>query len=210
MEIAALLSFGAIAFALIVVPGPDWAYVLAAGARHHVVVPAVGGIMTGYLLITAFVVAGVGPLVAAIPAALTALTVAGSAYLLYLGYRTLRSTGQLESTTRAEATTFSARRLFARGVVVSGLNPKGLLLFLAVLPQFAHASGSWPLPVQLATLGMVFVLLTAVLYLPLGYTADRVLGARPGVARVTTCIAGVVMVVMGLALLIERFVQLIG
>ena len=40
MEPTAVLGFAAIAFALIAVPGPDWAYVLAAGARDHVVMPA--------------------------------------------------------------------------------------------------------------------------------------------------------------------------
>ena len=42
MEPSAVLGFAVVAFALIAVPGPDWAFVLAAGARDHVVLPAVG------------------------------------------------------------------------------------------------------------------------------------------------------------------------
>ena len=53
MELSAVLGFAVVAFTLIVVPGPDWAYVLAAGARDHVVVPVVGGILLGYVMITA-------------------------------------------------------------------------------------------------------------------------------------------------------------
>ena len=41
MALSALLGFAVVAFTLIVVPGPDWAYVLAAGTRDHVVVPVV-------------------------------------------------------------------------------------------------------------------------------------------------------------------------
>ena len=78
MELSVVLGFAALAFTLIAVPGPDWAYVLAAGSRDHVVTPVVGGILIGYALITAMVVAGVGPLMAAVPMALVALTLAGA------------------------------------------------------------------------------------------------------------------------------------
>jgi threonine/homoserine/homoserine lactone efflux protein len=90
---------------------------------------------------------------------------------------------------------------------VSGLNPKGLLLFLAVLPQFTHRAGGWPLPLQFAALGGIYIAITALFYLPLGFTADRVLGARPRVAQLTTRIAGVAMLIVGAALIVERAVQ---
>lgn len=198
-----MLGFAAVAFALIAVPGPDWAYVLAAGARDHVVAPVVGGILIGYVLITAVVVAGVGPLVTAVPTALAALTVGGAAYLTYLGVRTLRSPGDLHAGSTATAS--SPLRYFVRGIGVSALNPKGLLVFLAVLPQFTRSAG-WPVPAQLATLGGVFVAICALFYLPLGHTAHRVLGARPGIARATTRIAGASMILVGLALLAERLI----
>lgn len=77
MDPTAVAGFAVIAFALIAVPGPDWAFVLAAGARDHVVWPAVGGLMVGYLVLTAVVAVGIGPLIAAIPLAMTLLTVPG-------------------------------------------------------------------------------------------------------------------------------------
>jgi len=197
-----LLGFAATSLVLIAVPGPDWAFVLAAGARDHVVGPAVAGLMTGYALITALVAAGLGPLVAAVPSALTALTVAGAAYLTHLGVRTLRGTG------RVEAVASPPGRHFARGVGVSALNPKGLLIFLAILPQFTEPTDDRPVAAQLAVLGGVFVLLTAAFYLPLGYAADRVLGARPRIARTTTRLAGATMVLLGAALLAERLTAL--
>jgi hypothetical protein len=46
------------------------------------------------------------------------------------------------------------------------------------LPQFTNTAG-WPLPIQLAVLGVLYALIAGTVYLPLGYAADRVLGARP-------------------------------
>ncbi|MGZ4476880.1 MAG: LysE family translocator, partial [Nocardioides sp.] len=60
MEMSAVLGFAAIALTMIAVPGPDWAYVLGVGARDRVLVPAVGGLMVGYVLITLVVSVGVG------------------------------------------------------------------------------------------------------------------------------------------------------
>lgn len=208
MEITAVLGFAAIAFTLIAVPGPDWAYVLAAGARDHVVVPAVAGVAAGYALVTALLMVGVGPLVAAVPLAMTALTLAGAGYLTYLGTRVLRSTGQVDPAAAGlgAALASSPGRYFARGVGVGALNPKGILIFLAILPQFTQTSGGWPLPLQFAVLGGVFILIIAVFYVPLGYAADRVLGRRPRVARITTQIAGVAMIIVGAALFTEHIV----
>ncbi|MEV0155563.1 LysE family translocator [Micromonospora sp. NPDC050686] len=208
MQLSAVLAFAAIAFTLIAVPGPDWAYVLAAGARDHVVLPVVGGVMAGYVILTAIMVAGVGPLVAAAPATLTALTIAGSAYLVHLGIRVLARPGGIERS-GATGTALAASRLgyLRRGMGVSALNPKGLLIFLSILPQFTRSENDWPLPMQLGALGIVFVLICAVVYIPLGHAADRVLGARPGIARRTTQLAGATMIVVGLALLGERIIE---
>jgi threonine/homoserine/homoserine lactone efflux protein len=210
MDLSAVLGFAAVAVTLIVVPGPDWAYVLAAGARdHRVVVPGVGGILLGYMLITAVVVAGIGPLVAAVPMALGALTACGAASLTYLGVRTLRSRARIDLDP-AVALAASRLQYVVRGVGVSALNPKGLLIFLTILPRFSRASAGWPLPAQLATLGAVFVGICALFYLPLGHAASRVLGARPGVAGAVTKLAGVAMIVVGVAMLAERLVELLG
>jgi threonine/homoserine/homoserine lactone efflux protein len=206
LQPAAVLGFAAIAFTLIVVPGPDWAYILAAGTRDHAVVPAVAGLMAGYALITGLVVVGVGPLVAAAPVVMTALTVAGAAYLTYLGVRTLRGPAHVTGATR-DSTVQSVGRSFTKGIGVSALNPKGLLIFLSILPQFTMNTGGWPIPAQLAVLGGIFILITAIFYLPLGYAAHRVLGARPRVAQITAKIAGVAMVIVGVTLLVERIIQ---
>ena len=102
----------------------------------------------------------------AVPAALIALTVAGSGYLLYVGVRTVR--GAAAPGARQQAPGPAAGQLW-RGAWVSAVNPKGLLIFLSILPQFTRPATGWPVPVQLAVLGGVFVLLT----LKLGRSSAR-------------------------------------
>ncbi len=85
MSTGQLLGFWGTISLLAIVPGPDWAFVLAAGVRSGVVFRAVGGLMLGYVFLTAVVAAGVAALVAGSPTALTVLTLAVAAYLMYLG-----------------------------------------------------------------------------------------------------------------------------
>jgi threonine/homoserine/homoserine lactone efflux protein len=96
----------------------------------------------------------------------------------------------------------------ARGFGVSGLNPKGLLLFLALLPQFVRLDAAWPVAAQTATLGAVHMLNCAVGYLVVGQLARRLLRARPSAATAVTRAAGAGMVVVAVLLLVERLTVL--
>jgi threonine/homoserine/homoserine lactone efflux protein len=212
MAASSVAAFWALAALLVAVPGPDWAFVLSSGVRSPTVVPAVCGIVLGYAGITVVVAAGVGALVARSPAALTALTALGGSYLIWLGTRTLvrkphrRAVAGHERPTGASAVTGTRWETLARGMGVSALNPKGLLLFLALLPQFTSARWEWPIAAQLGLLGFVFMLTCAVFYLCLGSFARRILRARPAAAELVTRISGAAMVVVGILLLIDRFI----
>lgn len=72
-------------------PGADWAYAISSGMRNRMLLPAVSGMLLGYVVITVVVAAGVGALVASMPVILTVLTYAGAAYLLWLGAGVLRN-----------------------------------------------------------------------------------------------------------------------
>ena len=227
MAVTSVAAFWAVAALLVAVPGPDWAFVLSSGVRSQTVVPAVGGILLGYAGITLVVAAGVGTLVARSPAALSALTIVGGIYLIWHGTRTVaRESARgkpvpgkptlgkpaLGKPARADGagdggtSGVSSREALTRGMGVSGLNPKGLLLYLALLPQFTSARWDWPVAVQLGLLGLIFMLTCAVFYLCLGSFARSVLHARPATARVISRLSGVAMVVIGALLLIDRFI----
>src|SRR6185437_5773605 len=89
MAASSIAAFWAIAFLLVIVPGPDWAFTISAGLRGRSVLPAAGGIVLGYAAMTAVVAAGIGALVARTPAFLSALTVAGGLYLMWHGTTTV-------------------------------------------------------------------------------------------------------------------------
>jgi threonine/homoserine/homoserine lactone efflux protein len=200
-----VVTFWGVTLLLIIVPGPDWAFTLAAGLRDRVVYPAVGGLMIGYAILTAVVAAGVGALVAQNPVVLTVLTVVGAGYLIYLGVILLATPGSLHGPTTVNHPTASPwQRRILTGIGVSGLNPKGLLVFLALLPQFTDPNGTWPVPAQLAVLGLVFVLSCGIFYSALGLSTRAILRTRPAVSRPVSRLSGTAMLIIGLFLLVER------
>lgn len=93
MTLATLAAFWGVSLLFIVTPGADWAYAISAGLRNRSPIPAVAGMLTGHFGATLVVAAGVGALVASWPIALTALTVGGAGYLIWIGIGMLRSPG---------------------------------------------------------------------------------------------------------------------
>lgn len=201
MPVTSVLAFWGVATLLILVPGPDWAFAISAGLRRRVVAAA-AGIVLGYAVMTVVVAGGVGVLVARSPGALTVLTVAGGLYLVWLGARTtLRPAAPHAAAAEAAD---GARAVVLRGMAVSGLNPKALLMFVALLPQFATPERPWPVPVQLAALGATFTLTCGVTYLAVGTVARALSLARPAAAHLVSRISGAAMVVLGVAVLVEH------
>jgi threonine/homoserine/homoserine lactone efflux protein len=208
MTLDSVLAFWGVCALLIAVPGADWAFVVGAGLRGQSVVPAVAGLVLGYAGLTVVVALGVGALVARSPVALTMLTLVGGSYLIGRGVTSLARRPEpiacATQATQSDSTTSATSATVVQGLGVSGLNPKGLLLFLALLPQFADRHGSWPLPGQLALLGVVFTLSCGAFYLGLGAFVQAILVSRPWAARALTRVSGAAMIVIGAVLLAER------
>jgi len=199
-----VVAFWAVSFLFVVTPGADWAYAIAAGLRHRMVLPAVGGLLAGHLAATAVVAAGVGALVTRSPLVLTVLTVVGAVYLVWLGIGMLARPAVPQA--RADEAPGSWVRQAANGAGISGLNPKVFLLFLALLPQFTDPNAGWPLVAQVLALGLVHVASCAVVYTGVGAGARWVLRARPAAARAMTRFSGAAMIVIGVVLLGERLI----
>ncbi|MFJ7149532.1 LysE family translocator [Streptomyces sp. NPDC100445] len=205
MDSGLLLSFLAVDLLLVCVPGADWAYVIAGALRGGPVPRAVAGLVCGYALHTALAAAGLAVLVAGSPGLLTALTVAGAGYLLWLGWGVLRR----PAVPGAADAPPPAGRPFLRGATISGLNPKGLLLYLSVLPQFLTLRGAHlPVPAQTAALGLLHMACCAAVYLTVGGLARTLLAARPAAARAVTRTSGAAMLGIGALLLVERLATL--
>ena len=204
MATSTLVAFWAVTVLLIVVPGPDWAFTLGSTLSGQPVRAPVAGLVVGYALLTTVVCAGVGAPAARTPAALTALTLIGGSYLTWQGIATLRRPTLPAASADTPAT---GRRTVLKGIGISGLNPKALLLFLAVLPQFTRPDDAWPVAAQIAVLGSIFTLTCAIFYALLGTFAKTILHARPTAARAISRLSGIGMLSIGLVLIVEHIAK---
>jgi len=203
MSVELIAAFWAVSALFVLTPGADWAYAITAGLRNRSPLPAVLGMLTGHLLATLVVAAGVGVVVSRYPVVLTGVTVLGALYLLWLGLGLVFRPTSGPSASEEPAGGSTSRQL-AKGLAVSGLNPKVFLLFLALLPQFTDPAGPWPVGVQMGLLGLVHLISCAAVYLTVGYGARRVLRARPTAARVVTRVSGAAMIAIGVFLVAEK------
>jgi threonine/homoserine/homoserine lactone efflux protein len=155
-----LLTFALASVALIALPGPTVLFVIG----RSLALGRLGGFLSvlgnalGMLPLIAAVALGLGALVTQSIVVFTIVKVVGAAYIVYLGIHAITHRGAV---TRARGGTLVARpwwRLLAEGSVVGITNPKSIVFFVAVLPQFVdYRAGAVPL--QLLTLGTIFVVL---------------------------------------------------
>lgn len=187
------LGFLLAAILLTASPGPDNLMVLGLGmskGRRQGMVFGLGCAL-GCLSHTLLAVIGVSAVIAATPSAFTALRVGGGLYLVWLGYHALRSTGG-QSAAGAAAPPQSLRSLFMKGLLANAINPKVVLFFLSLLPQFViPANGN--VPAQMLALGVTFTVQAAILFGLLGYFAGAVgawLERKPGAGKWLDRLAG--------------------
>lgn len=201
MDTTTVAAFLAVDLLLVFTPGADWAYAISAGLRDRSVVPAVAGLIAGYAGYTLLAVAGLVMIVASSATVLTALTVAGAVYLVRLGWGVLSRPAVLGA---SETMASSRGQIMLKGVGISGLNPKALLLYFSLFPQFIDPAAGWPVAAQTGLLGTLHMTACALVYLAVGVLARTVLRTRPSAARVVTRLSGAMMIVIGGFLLVER------
>ncbi|MET9113217.1 LysE family translocator [Streptomyces longwoodensis] len=152
-----LLAFAAMSFLLIVVPGPSVLFVVGralAQGRRAALTTVVGNTLGAYVLVVA-VALGVGSLVERSVLVFTALKLAGAAYLVYLGVKAWRRRGSLRAAFAAEGAGRGRLRTLWEGFAVGVANPKTIVFFAAVLPQFVDREQGHVVA-QMLLLGLVF------------------------------------------------------
>jgi threonine/homoserine/homoserine lactone efflux protein len=148
-------------YVLILIPGPSVLFVVSRGVAlgRRAALATVLGNVTGLLFQLVLVVIGLGSILASSQTAFTVLKLVGAAYLVLLGVRSIRDRKQLAGALAPAA--IAPRRIstiLREGFVVGATNPKGLIIFTAVLPQFIDRSMGDP-RLQLATLGLICALI---------------------------------------------------
>jgi threonine/homoserine/homoserine lactone efflux protein len=156
-----LLEFFVTVYVLILIPGPSVLFVVSRGVAlgRRAALATVLGNASGFALQLALVSVGVGSIVARSDAVFTALKLVGAAYLVLLGVRNIRDRKALAHVLLpSESAPKRVRTIVREGFFVGATNPKGVIIFTAVLPQFIdRAQGGATL--QLLLLGAICIVI---------------------------------------------------
>ena len=167
-----LAAFAVAAIAIVLSPGPDTIVIL----RHALVsgrgagFAAVAGVQVGMVVHTGLAVAGISVIVAASPFLFKTVALVGAAYLAWLGVQGFRDGGVIGIADGPGAGPWRAGR---EGFLSNVLNPKVILLFLALLPNFVDPA-TGPVTAQMIVLGTLLIAINVIWQLPLAWAADRV------------------------------------
>jgi len=191
-------AFVAASVVLLLIPGPTIltviSYSIAQGRRANV--PLVAAVALGDSTALVVSLLGLGALLATSAFWFTVVKWVGGLYLIYLGIKLLRAGISAPELAMREAPA-SRLRLFANTYLVTALNPKGIVFFVAFLPQFINPAAS--VAPQLWLLAVTFVVLAtlnATLYAAFAASAGRVL-ASPRAQRRFNVAGGCLLSVAG-------------
>lgn len=179
MSVELWFAFAAASAVLLIIPGPTIltviSYSMAHGRRANVSLVAAVALGDSTALVVSLL--GLGALLATSALWFTVVKLAGGLYLLYLGIKLLRA-GISSTELATPAAPGSRWKLFVNTYLVTALNPKGIVFFVAFLPQFINPSA--PVAPQLWILATTFVVMASVnatLYAVFAASARRLLSS---------------------------------
>ena len=193
-------------YVLILIPGPSVLFVVSRGVAlgRQAALATVAGNAGGLVFQGALVSIGIGSIVARSDAVFSAIKLIGAAYLVFLGVKHIRERKALSAlfAPAAAADRKPLRRIVREGFFVGATNPKGVLIFTAVLPQFIDRSQGH-VTLQLATLGaicVVIALLSDGAWAIASGTARQWLGRSPRRLEGLTGAGGAMLIALGVGL----------
>jgi threonine/homoserine/homoserine lactone efflux protein len=155
-----IAAFAAAALVLIVIPGPGVLFVIGRALAHgrRTALLSVAGHAAGNWVVAVCVALGVGTIVERSATVFTAVRLAGAAYLVWLGVQAFRHRHSLARVLDSAATPRGDVRAAREGLVVGVTNPKAVILFAAVLPQFVDRAAGH-IPVQMLVLSAISIVM---------------------------------------------------
>jgi threonine/homoserine/homoserine lactone efflux protein len=158
-----LIGFVIVSVVLIVVPGPGVLFVVGRALAHgrRTALATAAGHALGNYVVAACVAFGLGTLLERSAQAFLVIKLAGAAYLVWLGIQAIRRRGSLADAMSAQAAPRAGWRALRDGFTVGVTNPKSLILFGAILPQFINRAEGH-VPAQMLLLALVSVSIGAV------------------------------------------------
>lgn len=201
MSFEAWATFCLTELVLCITPGPAVLLVISVALRGGLRpgLLASSGVLAANALYFALSATSVAAVLLASRELFVALRWAGAAYLVWLGLRMLLAPAR----NPAGAPPGPPTRSFLRGLVVQGANPKALVFFVALLPQFIDPDGSVPFQILLLGASSIAIELLALGAYAVGSSRARVL-VGPGATRALERVGGGVLVAAGARLAAVR------
>ncbi|MCW9034749.1 MAG: LysE family translocator [Rhodospirillales bacterium] len=168
IELSVLGSFVLTVAVIVMSPGPDSMLIirhtLSSGTK--VGLATVAGVQMGLIGHNLLAVLGISVLISSSPILFKTVALMGAAYLGWLGIESLRNTATIGvGSDRVEV---SSRRAFVDAMITNLLNPKVIVLFLALFPNFVDTTKD-NVPAQLFTLTMTLMIINTIWQTPLAF-----------------------------------------
>lgn len=207
-----LFEYIVAAMVIILAPGPSVLFVIARAIAwgRKTAVFTVAGNVTGAFFLSTFVAFGLGPILQSSDLAYIAVQWGGGLYLIYLGIDAIkhRTIHAADMTNQGDVAP-SVRRSIRDGFWVGALNPKGLVFYAAVLPQFIDRERG-QVTGQLILLGAIFSLLAFIsdgTWGLLAGTAREWLATDPKRLEKLRATGGVIMIILGISVVVAAIVS---
>jgi homoserine/homoserine lactone efflux protein len=194
VDLPTALTFALAAGATVISPGPDTILILrnALSSGRNVGLACVFGVQTGLIGHTLLAVFGISVIIASSPVLFKSVAILGAAYLAWIGIQGFRGhTVKFD----AGSQTVSAKRAYIDGMICNLLNPKVIILFLALLPNFVKMENGH-VALQLCIFAGILIFMNTLWQMPLAVAADAVRGwlSKPVIQKVIGYITGVFLI----------------
>jgi len=200
-----VLAFAGVVAVLIAVPGPSVLFTISRAltvGRRSALLTVVGNEI-GLCVQVVAVAFGVGAVVERSAEVLTAVKLAGAAYLVYLGAQAIRHRRSMAEALAAQVRPVRPLRAIRDGFVVGAANPKTIVFFVVALPEFtSKAPGHLPVQAQMLILGALFPAIALVLdsvWATMAGTARQWFGRSPRRLALIGGTGGLVMIGLGVS-----------
>jgi threonine/homoserine/homoserine lactone efflux protein len=204
-----VIAFAIASFLIIIIPGPSVLFTIGRGISYgkKAALVNVAGNSVGMFIGSLAVAIGIGTFVQSSDIAYALVGVLGGGYLVYLGYDAIKTRKDVAQALVTKSDPKSSIQLFKQGFVVGFLNPKSLVFFAAILPQFVDRSQG-QIILQMIFLATVFFVIAVISDGTWGIvagTARNWLAQTPNRIEKISGAGGLIIIALGVSVIISAF-----
>lgn len=206
IDVATFVTFLLTASVVVLTPGPDTLIILryTLSSGRNVGLATVAGVQVGLLGHTALAVLGISVLIAANPILFKGVALAGAAYIAWIGIQGFREHGLLHVGASGKPPV-SGAKAFRDAIFTNLLNPKVILLFLALFPNFVDNTRD-DVPAQLITLALGLIVINVLWQAPMAFAAEAVRRwlKNPKTYKLVTHTTGALLIALSAGMIYEN------